>query len=328
MPYISPSGLTHVPRPKPRFGDSARRAAGRIKNAGGPRVRGAKARVNATVGNAYSKPAARGKRGRGLPRDGTYGKKTNEQKSSLRDGRVGLTYAGVLGGSIGLYGGAAAGSAGYSKDQKRHVANTKEMRSNTRKLKQIEKGFRVPSRPHLITDVGTAHGRAEEKLYSNRKLHAKVGLAAAAGGGAGGFALGRNAVKDQRRRIAMQEKKIAGQRERLGKSAFGVEHEISKSAVDPTTGKSPSLGRRALASTPYASVAHPFVAGKKGKKLRAAGNQIGGGIGLGTAAGIAAGVATRGRSKGAVTAASMGGAFGGQQLGLNRNQRKGYLKPQ
>jgi hypothetical protein len=217
MPYVN-SAITHVPRPKPRFGDSARRAASRIKNSS--RVGGAKARVNARVGNAYSKPAARGKRGGG----GTYGAKTREQKSSLRDGRAGLTYAGVLGGSIGLYGGAAAGTAGYSKDQKRHVANTKEMRSNTRKLKQIEKGFRVPSRPHLITDVGTAHARAEEKLYSNRKLHAKVGLAAAAGGGAGGFALGRSAVKDQRRRIAVQEKKLAGQRERLGKSAFGVDH--------------------------------------------------------------------------------------------------------
>ena len=323
MPYVNPGSLIHVPKPKPRFGDSARRAAGRVKSS--PRLRGAKAKASATYGNATSQRAARGKTGRGGP----YGKKTYEQKGLLRDARMGLTYAGVTGGAIGLYGGAAAGTAGYSKDQKRHVANTKEMRSNTRKLKQIEKGFKVPQRPHLITHVGTSHARAEEKIYNtNRKLHAKVGLGAVAVGGTGGFALGRSAVKDQRRRIAMQEKKIARQRERLGKSAFGVEHEFSKEARDPKTKKEPTAGRRVLASAPITAGFHPIVAGKKGKKLRATGNQWGGSI-LGSAAGqIGGAVATRGRS---VTASSLGGVGGmvaGQQAGLNRNQRKGYLKPQ
>lgn len=106
-------------------------------------------------------------------------------------------------------------------------------------------------------------------------------------------------------------------------SAFGIDHgEISK-ATDPNTGKKPSAGRRVLASA-Y-PVFHGAAAGKKGKKLRAVGNEYGGSLAGGTAGGLAGAALTRGRALG-VYGGAIGGGITGSQLGLNRNQKKGYLK--
>lgn len=115
-------------------------------------------------------------------------------------------------------------------------------------------------------------------------------------------------------------------------SAFGVEHGDQVSKLD-WGGKKPSAGRRVLASAPYTGLVHPFVAGKSGKKLRAGGNQLGGGLagGMGgsLAGSILGGVAGRGspaaRGLGA-SLGSVGGLVGGSQAGLARNTRKGYLK--
>jgi hypothetical protein len=117
-------------------------------------------------------------------------------------------------------------------------------------------------------------------------------------------------------------------------SAFGIDHgysevEKKKSSYldpkDPHTKKTASAGRRVMASAPYAGVVHPFVAGKKGKKARVVGNQWGGGL-LGGVAGSALGGATHNR--GIASAAATAGGIAGSQMGLNRNQRKGYLKPE
>jgi hypothetical protein len=116
-------------------------------------------------------------------------------------------------------------------------------------------------------------------------------------------------------------------RKSMSVSAFGVDHgsEIAKAAVDPKTGKKPSAGRRVLASAPYTNAVHPFVAGKKGKKLRSAGNQIGGIAVGGLAGGLAGSALARGNPVGGAVG-SLGGSIAGGQVGLNRNQRKGYLK--
>lgn len=86
---------------------------------------------------------------------------------------------------------------------------------------------------------------------------------------------------------------------------------------------------------------HGAVAGKKGKKARAAGNELGGSL-LGTAAGGGAGYgAYRALASGkirdpraAIAVSGLGGVLGyglpaaGAVLGVKRAQRKGYYKPQ
>lgn len=113
-------------------------------------------------------------------------------------------------------------------------------------------------------------------------------------------------------------------------SYWGVEHgEVSKAYE-----QKPSTGRRVAAAA--FPVPHGAIAGRKGKKLRATGNQavgaIGGGYGGALAGGGLTALLTRGRNAGAVTRGSQiggfSGAVGGSQLGLNRNQRKGYMKKQ
>jgi len=69
---------------------------------------------------------------------------------------------------------------------------------------------------------------------------------------------------------------------------------------------------------------HGAVAGRRGKKLRAFGNEGGGQV-LGALAGGGAGAAIGGRFAAPV---GLAGAVTGGQMGLNRNQRKGYLKPE
>jgi hypothetical protein len=116
-------------------------------------------------------------------------------------------------------------------------------------------------------------------------------------------------------------------------SAFGVDHGGISKADDKYGGHgAPSTGRRATAH--FFPGWHGAIAGKKGKKLRSAGTQVGSavaGAGLGQIGGAALGAAvTRGRSTGAAhtgaTLGGLGGAVSGSQLSVNRLQRKGYLK--
>lgn len=121
-------------------------------------------------------------------------------------------------------------------------------------------------------------------------------------------------------------------------SAFGVDHGGEFAKADDKYGGhgAPSGGRRALAY--YGGPIHPAVAGKKGKKLRATGNTYGGAVGgavggqvAGGVAGAGLRVATRGRAGGPLAGKAIGGITGGvtgSQLGVNRNQRKGYYKPE
>jgi hypothetical protein len=82
-----------------------------------------------------------------------------------------------------------------------------------------------------------------------------------------------------------------------------------------------SAGRTTLGTlTP----AHGLIAGKKGRKLRAAGSELGGAVGGGLLGGAIAGAATKGRAAhiGAVTG-GLGGAYGGVQ----HNYKKQNYKP-
>lgn len=103
-----------------------------------------------------------------------------------------------------------------------------------------------------------------------------------------------------------------------GLSAFGVDHgDFAK--ADKQSG-----GRRILTSA-FPGY-HAGIAGKKGKKLRAVGNELGGGVAGGAAGQLAGLAASRGRSTALAGGLSMAGAITGSQMGGNRNQRKGYLK--
>lgn len=114
-------------------------------------------------------------------------------------------------------------------------------------------------------------------------------------------------------------------------SAFGIDHgysEVEKKSSywdpkDPKTKKTASGGRRALAymGGPF----HGAIAGKSGKKLRAGGNEAIGILG-GNVAGSAAGSALGGTRGAAI--GGLAGAVSGSQMAQNRNQRKGYLKPE
>lgn len=103
-------------------------------------------------------------------------------------------------------------------------------------------------------------------------------------------------------------------------SAFGIDH---GEVLSKANQKPPSAGRVALAG--IAPGFHGPIAGRKGKKLRAFGNEAGGSL-LGQTAG-----ATVGMAAGKPVLASRlaaGGAVGGGIAGVYRNQRKNYLKRQ
>ena len=93
----------------------------------------------------------------------------------------------------------------------------------------------------------------------------------------------------------------------------------------------PTFGR--YASAYLSGGLHGGFAGKQGKKLRATGNEVGGQTGGGYAgqlAGAGVSAVSRGKIKaaGASNALGAAGGVGGSMWGVNRNQRKGYLKPQ
>lgn len=119
-------------------------------------------------------------------------------------------------------------------------------------------------------------------------------------------------------------------------SAFGVDHGATFSKADSSTAPvpqkngTPSGGRYAAGYMfgPF----HGAVAGRKGKKLRAAGSQLGYSLG-GTAAGTALGGAISGAAHGkaGLAAGSLigtAGAVGGSMYGTRRNQRLGRYKPE
>ena len=112
-------------------------------------------------------------------------------------------------------------------------------------------------------------------------------------------------------------------------SYWGVEHGDSISKADTKYGKSgpPSPERRTQGAiwNYLAPGSHGLAAGKRGKKIRAATNEGGGVVIGGVAGGLVGSKLSLGRARVPLAAAT---GIAGGQLGLNRNQRKGYLKPE
>lgn len=120
----------------------------------------------------------------------------------------------------------------------------------------------------------------------------------------------------------------------MSTSAFGIEHgDVSKADQPKASG-----GRQAAGY--FFAGTHGAVAGKKGKKLKAVGSEVGhtmagsyGGAAGGAAAGAALGAAVgHGRPSAKVgaivgyTAGGIGGGIAGARRGVNSNQAKGRYK--
>ena len=102
-------------------------------------------------------------------------------------------------------------------------------------------------------------------------------------------------------------------------SAFGIDHgDISKAQQQPSTGR--------YITAHVAPGIHGAVAGKPGKKLRAAGSELGGSF-VGGAAGVGGAIALR-RSPLLAEGVAAGGGIAGSMLGTQHAQKRGYYKPQ
>ncbi len=108
----------------------------------------------------------------------------------------------------------------------------------------------------------------------------------------------------------------------MSESAFGIEHGVEISKAERKQPKA-SAGRLAAGTAfgPY----HGVVAGKKGKKLRAAGNQFGGTLAGGVDGSVAGSIVGRGNPTVTGLAANAG-ALTGAYKGTKAAQRKGYFK--
>lgn len=115
------------------------------------------------------------------------------------------------------------------------------------------------------------------------------------------------------------------------KDAFGVERADMISKAETKAPPKASAGRQATGALlgPY----HGLVAGKKGHKLRAAGNELAGGMAGGVAGGTAG--AIPGIIARSPAAAAIGGQIGttvgalaGKVAGTRRAQRMGHYKPE
>lgn len=286
-------------------------------------VRHAKERTQRGASSAFRNATApKGERVGG--EGGRFSRLTDDQKFNLGERRSIGAYALGTGGAIGATGTAVALGPTGRNDAKIH-ANRGAMAANTRKLKNVEKAFRRP--PPLITDVGTKAHRAEENSYKHFPA-GKYGMAGIAIGGGALAPVAVGAKKKQKKTIARQEKKLAAQRQQLkgiqkmSTSAFGVDHGSEFSKADPPQ-KKMSTGRE-VTGTLFGGW-HGAVAGKKGKKLGAAGTGFGAGIGGSAAGAVGAGLLTRGKG---TQLGSQAGALGGNNWAVRRNQAKGRLKPE
>lgn len=222
-------------------------------------------------------------------RDDTLGASTEAKKLSFRTGLV----AGTVGGSI-------ASTAVHSP----------EIHRNNKKIQELSK-----ARSSLITDVGTVAGKAR-KYPGFRAGRFAGGVATGAGVS---YGLGSAEV------TASQNELKRAQTNKKRRDTIAAKKKASTTVAKQDYGK-PTAGRYAAG---YAfNPVHGLVAGKKGHKLRAAGNELGGAT-LGSIAGSAAGAAlTRGKSAPAIQAGGAAGAIGGVLGGVKRAQSKGHYKPQ
>lgn len=133
--------------------------------------------------------------------------------------------------------------------------------------------------------------------------------------------VGAELIRNRRSRTAKSASGVGG--EEMAMSAFGVEDDrISKADKHHGTLQA-SPGRLATGALlgPY----HGLVAGRKGRKLRAAGNELGGSMIGSVAGGALAGALSRGKAS---SAGALIGNYGGGAAGTERAQRMGHYKPE
>lgn len=249
----------------PSGADSARRAVHGAKKTMGRKFTQVK-------GNATSKPAHR-LAGDGV-RDGKFGSKDSvfkptENKSFNREARVKAAVYGLGAGSVA--GGAVAypfDVANATKHAKASHKNNKVIRAQKKEIKELGKA--APR--HLITDVGTAAGKAAK----DKKLPGFVGrktFLASAGAGAG---LGVATVPfndKMREKVHVREKKTIARNQKklkelrdVSKSAFGVEHgDVSKALRPP---KTPNFGPSSSEKMQDAFARGQKMGDAAGKKLK------------------------------------------------------------
>lgn len=160
---------------------------------------------------------------------------------------------------------------------------------------------------------------------ASRKL-TPLGKGTLGAAGAGGVGGGATSIIRNRQQSQVAKREIV-----MTTSAWGVEHgeDIAK-AWDKTSGEKQSMTRAAVAGLAMPGL-HGAMAGRKGKKLRSFGSELGGatvGAAGGRVAGMAAGALTRSPEAvkaGGVWGSAAGGTVG-TALGARHNYRRGYLK--
>lgn len=243
----------------------------------------------------------------------TYQNATNKpgQKSPYVAGKFGDRHGGVAGGvnaledkKVSFGGGLVAGSLGGAVAST--AVHSPKIYRNNKKTEALSK-----SRSTLITDVGTAAGKSRK--YPG--FHAGRFAGGAAVGAGATYGLGSSELHASK----MNLKQAQTNKKRRDTIA------AKKNGSTTVAKQQPKASQGRLAAGWAAPGLHGAVAGKKGRKLRAAGNEIGGTV-LGSAAGgLAAGVLTRG--KGAAFGSAAGSGVGAV-AGTARAQKQGHFKMQ
>jgi hypothetical protein len=185
------------------------------------------------------------------------------------------------------------------------VVHSPEIKRNNKKAEELSK-----ARSTLITDFGTTAGKAR-KYPGFRAGRFAAGTAVGAGAI---YGMG-SAERDVSRNALSRAQSNKKRRDTIAAKKNG----------STTVAKQEKATGGRLAAGYLAPGIHGAIAGKKGSKLRAAGNELGGTVLGSTAGGLAAGVLTRG--KGAAAGSAIGSGVGAV-AGTARAQRKGHFKLQ
>lgn len=254
-------------------------------------------------------------------------KTIDQRETAQRRNRKHAAQVGAAG-SLASLGGSVYLAA--SPEAQRSVIRGAERAKSTYKLERMFNR----SKTHVPRAAGKAVKSALSGKGSGRAqvVTGLIGGGLAVQGAAYGAANARNSyhqkkINERRRANHTRKKEI------MAKSAFGVEHGDSISKAQQKA----STGRQAL-GTVFPGY-HGLAAGKKGHKLRAAGNEIGGriaGAAVGQAAAaplVAAGLGHATKPAGIAalaggTAITAGSTLYGGVKGTQRAQRLGHYKPE
>jgi hypothetical protein len=371
-----PFEINKVKVPKIRTGLSGSQKAGR--------------KIKGAASNAYHNATSRG--AMNPSHNMKFGQKTPKQPKGAGAGLNSLMAGGIAGTAVGT-----AVGLGIHNGQSQSDSRTVRQYNRAKRQDKVGKAFKVPKRPHLITEAGTKSRKT--KLGDREMLKVTHLIAGGVLGGAAGYANTKESAKQSRtylnreyrkqgkvskarleRYTPSQSERRKTRAENAGRSAVGtaalfggahtglnaLEDKLSNKKVRPrmtrrgliTTGvaaggmaaasaagkydkkqyrvkkdwsgtvaKQEKVSGGRLAAGYIAPGFHGAVAGKKGKKLRAAGREVGATVGGGLAGGLAATALTRGKSPVASQLGASAGSIAGNLKGTSSTHDKGYYKP-